>query len=376
MRIAGNDGSVALSLVVPSKAGFILSLMVVALLSVAVIRATPLAKYNGHQYAWPATSTINVFIRTDPDGYRTDWIKEAIERWTDRLATRGYTLKVTIGTPGKNDTGNIVNVTWAADGTSVPGTGGKTIGTDNSALATYSAGADGAIDGGSIVLGQNQLTSGALQTMNIAEHEFTHVLGLGDHDTGVVTKHDQGPEDRAPGNEWNDQDEAECNMLYPIVPSPAPEGEAEKVAGGVDDGLVTYEFTFVPGNPEHEEHVALITIGIPAAYVLSVTPRDGWLALSAAEPVPWDHEFFTTDQFMIEGSSSLPVWAPWSPPKFPTLRVSPAEAVADSIPDTQDPALSSDTPGFQVTIHLLPGLADCNVPIWAGYDLQVVPGPL
>ena len=74
-----------------------LLLFVIALTPSRWASATPMLEGGGGKgLAWGPGVTINVFIPPDNNG-RDALIKEGIERWKDRLAAHGRTLKVTIG---------------------------------------------------------------------------------------------------------------------------------------------------------------------------------------------------------------------------------------------------------------------------------------
>jgi hypothetical protein len=96
---------------------------------------------------WPSGSVINVFIEPDttkPDGVdRSELVKQGIERWKDRMAARGVTVNVTVGTAPAGTT-NVVNATWEPNGTKV---GDLELGSENSAIGTSTADGDKIVSG-------------------------------------------------------------------------------------------------------------------------------------------------------------------------------------------------------------------------------------
>ena len=364
----------------------IVAVCVCILIAWSLAAATPLhptksSNDNKKGARWPSGSVINVYIEPDttkPDGVdRSQLIKEGIERWTDEMAARGVTINVTVGTAPAG-TANVVNATWEPNGTQV---GGLTLGSENNAIGTSSVSGDN-ITGGAMYFSDDafgEMVSGAHQDTlkNIAEHEFCHVLGLADDDKGAVTNHTQefGEE-----REMNDQDKKELNDIYGTGNSSGTQnaqGVAQHTGGGAG-GAVSYRFDFVPGNPvpdpDDPEHVAFIAIGIPPEFVTDVVTPPGWIASAPQGPLTKDDPFFTTDDYMVDGTPIPTVWG-GAPPRFVALRASAAEAVTDGIPETTDAALSLDTPVLNVDLVLAPGLADCWIEVWAGGEIQIVPGP-
>lgn len=339
---------------------------------------------NGQQYEWAAGVTIQVYIRKDPDptGDRNPEVEAGIKEWEQRLKDRGINISIHKDAAPPDGATNVVNVYWVPNGKTVQGSG-KVIGSGAGrvpAMGGYIPGKSGGMNGGYILLGQDVLNKGLDEVKNFAEHEFGHTLGLADDDTGVVMDPDQPSTARgSAGNIWNEEDTKELNSIYNLPPPvEPPQAEASKLDGGAEEEFVRYGFEFVSGGGEPgTEHIGMIVVGIPASHVADVSMTDfpGWLALVPDGPVPASDPYFSWDGYATD-CVSLPIpWAPNIPPYFVSLRESDTEAAADGLPPTLDAALSDDTPSAALTLQLKPGLADCSIQIWAGGDVQVVPGP-
>jgi hypothetical protein len=77
---------------------------------------------------------------------------------------------------------------------------------------------------------------------------------------------------------------------------------------------------------------------------------------------------------MIDGAGVPPPWDPLSTPNFVAMRTSVQEAADDGLPADFDPALSLDNPSFELTIFSSASMSR-PMSVWAGGELQTVPGP-
>lgn len=370
----------------PVRTSFFGTLISVVLL-VICLDSTPtpvLAKsfFEGHTFRYPSGTTITVYLALDllkpNDIDRSAIVQEGISRWADRLTDRGVSLSFVSGSAPVGCT-NCVAVTYVSDGTPV---GDKQVDHDNVGIGTCHVTGDDISDG-EIYLNNDYFTTmdhedEKNELRNISEHEFGHNLGLADSASGGVMDHSQRTTQRT----FNDDDKAELCSLYGTASTGGaeePQAEAEKVAGGIDQGFVTYELTFVPVNavpiPGDPEHVAFVALGIPPAYVTEVTPPPGWIALVVQGPLSAEDPFFIRDHYMVDGFNVPEPWSPSLPPYFLALRTSASQAAADGVPAGVDPAVGWDTPQISIDVSLAPGLSDCTVEIWAGGDVQLVDGP-
>lgn len=345
--------------------------------------------------AWPKNSTLTVFIQPDPDYdpqdsnsvNRAELAKTGVERWTKTLSDRMITLVVMIGNvPATNPPANSIPFTWEADGFKSgklelgDGTGqvdgiGNCGGTTTE-LNSGSAQLRRALPAGSP--GEKEFIK------NLAEHEMTHVLGLADDEKGVVTKHGQDQTNRDVDNQnnqqLNDQDKKEINSLYGTAATGGqgkPKGQVTKSGGGVQVNSFTYQFDFIPANlipqPDDPEHIALITMDIDPALIVNVIPPAGWIPLLQEFPLITDPYF--SEGYMIDGAPQPQPWNSNVRRTFIAFRVSEQQSLIDNVPANIDPGLSLDTQSFQIVINTIPGLVEVPIEVWAGDELQLVPGP-
>ena len=338
--------------------------------------------------AWPKKSTLNVFIEKDPENKgRDELLKEGVERWKDLLKERMITLKVSIGDPPA-DTKNVIQYHWVNDGTTV---NIKTELRNIDTKITLEKGTnDGAAfptpnkDGTKLKKGDAFIRKGLPAKTNtekeiiktIGQHEFVHLLGLADDKQGDVTKHEN------PSTTFSTHDIDELNSLYGTKATGGagkPKGNVQKSGGGGGMGFFQYHFDFKPANavadPNDPEHIAFIALGIAPQFVTGLKLPPGWVGLVPTGPVSIDDPFFA-DGYMVDGAGIPPPWEPGAPPFFVALRTSTTEAALDGLPPAVDPGLTLENPGFDLTVFTRPGLRDGLIPVWAGGELQTVPGPI
>ena len=330
---------------------------------------------------WPK-GPLKVYVEPDPKSQGRDaLVKEGIERWKKPLADRGIALEVSVGVPPAG-TAKPIKYTWKADGFEE---GGVKLGADNDAIA--GPGAAATKDGkGEFVSGDAHLRNALPATSdaekkylkNLAEHEFVHILGFGDDDSGTVTKHEQGSSDRA----LSKIDLKELNSLYKTAQSGGdrgPRGVVELLAGSADAGFWDYRFTLVAANAapseDDPEHVAFIALFLNPDLVTGLLLPPGWIGLVPNGTVSREDPFFA-EGYMVDVASSPAPWSTADPMTHIALRTSVAEAARDGLPTDFDPALTLENPSIVVRVLTRDDAEDGTIQVWAGEDRQTILGPV
>lgn len=336
---------------------------------------------------FPRGSKLEVCIEQDPNAQGRDkLLEEGILRWNATLAPYQIMIKTAIvpkaqlpppgGTPGGKD--NKIIYRWVGSGQ----LGQMEVGPGkNNGAGQPIASKDGKkLVGGQAIVQQNLPANTEAQKntlRNVGEHEFAHVLGLADDGRGDVTDHVQTGDVR----DHNERDKKELRSLYGTVNTggtKTPQGKVEKTGGGAGEGFYQYRLTFQPANavpdPDDPEHIDFMTFGISPQFVTGLTLPPGWIGLIPTASLSITDPFFA-EGYMVDGAPSPAPWEPGAAPQFVPLRTSMAEALLDGLPPAFDPALSLEQPSFELTVFA-PGASEGRIEVWAGGELQTVPGPV
>jgi len=328
--------------------------------------------------SWPKNSILNAYIQADPKGQGRDaLVKEGLERWQARLTARGITLNVTIGnTPA--DAVNPVTYGWAPENALLLNSFKLNLGVnDGMGLAGTADGKK--ITAGAAYLHRDLLAGTEAQKTyirNLAEHEFTHILGLADDAAGAVMEHSQGNTAR----NMNTQDTKELSTLYGPANAGGnakPKGSATKIGGGAGLGFYEYQFVFDPANvlpdPNDPEHVSFISFDINPKIITGIEVPAGWIAL-IAHATPLQNDPFFAD-YMVDGGNEILPWDPSNPISYIAFRTSVDEALSDGLSFGSDPALSLENLVLNFKLYTIPEIIDAPIRVWAGEDFQWVVGP-
>lgn len=190
---------------------------------------------------------------------------------------------------------------------------------------------------------------------NLGQHEVTHVLGLGDDESGQVTKHSQGS---AP-NTYNDADQREISSLYPVQPQQPARGVGQTEQSS-NPNRYDWDFQY---EGTADGHVALITMDVPAAVVSQVIAPPGWIPLNPADA----GRLSLSDPFY---QGYCEDGAPGRPPWQASYQVPLAFRAA-----SESSTLSTGNPVVHITL-LTVGAWRGPMRAWAGGPEQVLEGPL
>jgi hypothetical protein len=312
-------------------------------------------------FGWNNGDTINVFIEPDPDPNppdRSALLREGMLRWQGEMAARGVTVNVTVGNPPDPPPAGTVPVTYEPSGTT---RGDHTLGTgpgQDDGIGSCSGNPDDGITGGEIIIRDDIPAGTAAQQeylRNLGQHEMTHVLGLADDDDGEVTNHLQ---DSTPNN-YNDTDSLELETLYPVISGEAAQGQGNTNAF-IDPNVYDWDFVFT-GLPD--QHVALITMNVPAEVIVDVIPPPGWAVLNPADPLHKSLDYPYYENYMEDCAPSMP---PWDPGYTAPLAFRPLFA---------GEALSVHNPVVHITL-ITQNAERGDMTAWAGGEVQVIEGPV
>lgn len=327
---------------------------------------------------WPANKTISIFIEADPVATPPDCsalLAAGMMRWAAVMAPRGITITVTVGEPPDPPPTNVVRCTYEADGTHHPNDPkgeGPALGDENDGIGGCSGPAGGNIDSGAIIVRTDLWAASGTDAMgnpngltdvereeyirNLGAHEITHVLGLADDAAGSVTNHLQNGTGPAP---FNDRDRREINTLYPLLGQQAPRAHGQRQPNP-DPNFHNYNFQY-QGLPN--DHVPLITLDIPAHLIVQVNAPPGWVVLNPADPnrTNRNHPFY--QNFLEDGRPSP---APYDAAATPALAL---RAVG------LNPGLTTSNPTFGFVV-ITQGAELGTIPVWAGGQVQALPGPV
>jgi hypothetical protein len=338
--------------------------LLLAALSPGMVHATPFTWGNDPQgdpikpLRWPSGSTINIYIEADPDEDppdRSALLEEGMERWAAQMDGRGITIVVETGAVPDPPPANLIRCTYEPVGTELVG---QALGDDADAIASCGGDPDnGLLNRGQIII-RDDIAAGTAaerETLrNLAQHEVTHVLGLGDDVDGEVTRHDQ---DNTPNN-YNTTDQREISSLYPALGGDPSNGRGGTFKIPPDEFQYIFDYEGTP-----DDHVALIVMDIDPSLIAGISPPSGWVCLNPADPQhrSLDYPFYV--DYYEDGGPEAP---PWDPAYTAPLACRALDGAS---------ALSATNPSVELTVFTV-GAVSGNIRVWAGGDVQILEGPV
>lgn len=321
------------------------------------VDATPVTTWPGlsdkiFMARWAKESTISIYVpfNTVNGEDRAKIVKDAIEGlWAPKMAEFGVTVKVTVGAKGQKDPPAGTNVVAGFVPANDPQLKNTAGGQDSATAAIFpgppaKGQTKGTIGAGKILFSESL---GGNDLRNVAQHEFTHIIGLDDEKSADADHQNVSDHTSPPGSKqqsFSSRDLAELGTLY----AAAPKGQVTDTVTALGGGLYRYGYDVLwTGGSE----IPFLALPVEVDQIMDVSTTTGWRL--------WDR---------TSADEALNL-------QIDFLVGSPDPGFASVVFFNPDQGLSSTFPGpatFAFTSRLGPGTIDV---LYGGDEYVSVAGP-